>query len=69
MIRDPKHRAIRQAKISEISRMLKTMAQELNIVIIAISQLSRGVKSRDDKPQFYQFIYVYIKFYIRIIVI
>lgn len=39
----------RQAEISEISRSLKQMARETNAVIIALSQLSRGVESRHDK--------------------
>lgn len=36
----------RQNEISEISRMLKTLARELNIPIICLSQLSRRVEER-----------------------
>lgn len=36
----------RQAEISEISRMLKNLARELNIPIICLSQLSRKVEER-----------------------
>lgn len=42
----------RQQEISDISRSLKALARELNIPIIAVSQLSRAVEQRADRrPQ------------------
>lgn len=42
----------RQAEVSEITAALKSLAKELNVPVLALSQLSRATEMRDDKrPQ------------------
>ena len=38
----------RQQEISDISRSLKALARELNVPVVALSQLSRAVEQRPD---------------------
>ena len=44
-----KNGANRQQEVADISRALKTMAMELHVPVIALSQLSRSIEKRDDK--------------------
>ncbi|MDP3804186.1 MAG: replicative DNA helicase [Candidatus Omnitrophota bacterium] len=52
LMQGPARADSRQQEISEISRSLKALARELNVPLIAISQLSRAVEQRSDhRPQ------------------
>ncbi len=41
----------RQNEISDISRNLKILAKEINVPVLALSQLSRAVETRKGRPQ------------------
>jgi replicative DNA helicase len=49
LMQGPRRSENRQQEISEISRSLKILARELNVPVIAVSQLSRNVEYRADK--------------------
>jgi replicative DNA helicase len=49
LVRSPTYANSREQEISDISRSLKALAKELNVPVIALSQLNRSVESRTDK--------------------
>lgn len=49
LMESPNKHSSRVNEVSEITRQLKIMAKELNVPVIALSQLSRSSEKRDDK--------------------
>jgi replicative DNA helicase len=49
LMRGSKRTENRTQEISEIARGLKSMAKELQVPVVALSQLNRGVESREEK--------------------
>lgn len=49
LMQGPKNVQSREQEISTISRSLKALAKELNIPVVALSQLNRAVETRGDK--------------------
>lgn len=52
LMTDPREKVARWEKVGDMSRTLKILARELNVPVIALSQLNRGSETRADKmPQ------------------
>lgn len=49
LIEQEDSRESRQEHIAKVSRRLKTLARELSVPVIALSQLNRGVETREDR--------------------
>ncbi len=49
LVQGPKNAESREREISTISRSLKALAKELNIPVVALSQLNRAVESRTNR--------------------